>query len=388
MTTTTPNPDGRRLWRNGIFTVGALTVIAVFVLTIGSKNKLFARKSAFTTRVPSASGLKEGDSVMFLGVRVGVIDKLEITGPDSVVLHYKVDTSASKQFTGASRATIGMLGVLGDKLIEITPGTGVREPLQGDTEIPYDAGASLSEIATGAQDLVTQLQNLTKRLGNLMGMIEKGQGTLPRLLNDPVYSKQVLGDLQGDLHGMHELLNQLNAGQGTLGRLINDPKFAEQLLGHLESAARNINEMTQKMEHGPGALHTLAADADFDKEMRALVRDLHSATSALNGRGGLIGRLLNDKAYGDEFTRHLASSASHLDSILAKIDRGEGTVGALINDPSVYKDLKDLSAGLNRSTIGKAAIRHYVKKGHERQSTAPASAPDPEPDSAPAPPGR
>ena len=80
MTTTTPNPDGRRLWRNGIFTVGALVVIAVFVLTIGSKNQLLARKSAFTTRVPSASGLKEGDSVMFLGVRVGVIDKLEITG--------------------------------------------------------------------------------------------------------------------------------------------------------------------------------------------------------------------------------------------------------------------------------------------------------------------
>ena len=390
MTTTTTNPEGRRLWRNGIFTAGALTVMAIFVLTIGSKNQLLTHKSAFTTRVPSASGLKVGDSVMFLGVRVGVIEKLEITGPDSVLLHYKVDSSAAKQFTGASRATIGMLGVLGDKLIEITPGTGKREPLEGDTEIPYDAGASLTEIATGAQDLVTQLQNLTKRLGNLMEVLEKGQGTLPRLLNDPVYGKQVLGDLQGDLHGLHELLGQLNAGQGTLGRLISDPQFAERLLGHLDGAARNLEAVTQKMEHGPGALHTLAADADFDKEMRALVHDLHAATQALNGRGGLIGRLLNDKAYGDEFARHLASSASHLDSILGKIDRGEGTVGALINDPSVYKDLKDLSAGLNHSAIGKAAVRHYEKKGHERLSSAPASAADsaPEPDAASAPPGR
>lgn len=380
---TTPNPDARRLWRNGIFTVGALTVIAIFVLAIGSKNQLLARKSAFTTRVPSASGLKEGDSVMFLGVRVGVIEKLEITGPDSVVLHYKVDSTAAKQFTTASRATIGMLGVLGDKLIEITPGTGKRAPLEGDTEILYDASATFENIASGAQDLVSNLQQLSNRLGKLMEMLEKGQGTIPRLFNDPVYSKQVLGDLQGDLRGMHDLLNQLNAGQGTLGRLLNDPQFAERLLGHIEGAARNLEGLTQKIERGPGALHTLTADGEFDKEMRALVHDLRSATAALNGRGGLIGRLLNDKAYGDEFARHLASSATHLDSILGKIDRGEGTLGALINDPSVYRDMKDLSAGLNRSALGKAAVRHYQRKGHERNQSSPGSAPASAPASAP-----
>ena len=57
MTTTPTNPEGRRLWRNGIFTAGALTVMAIFVLTIGSKNQLLSHKSAFTTRVPSASAL-------------------------------------------------------------------------------------------------------------------------------------------------------------------------------------------------------------------------------------------------------------------------------------------------------------------------------------------
>jgi phospholipid/cholesterol/gamma-HCH transport system substrate-binding protein len=385
----TKTSDAQRAWRNGLFTAAALTVFAIFVLTIGSKNQLLSRKSAFTTRVPSASGLKEGDSVMFLGVRVGVIERLEITGPDSVLLHYKVEASAAKQFTTASRATIGMLGVLGDKLIEITAGKGPRAPLEGDTEIPFDAIDPFSQFVPGAGDLVTDLQQLTARLGKLLEMLEKGQGTLPRLINDPVYGKQVLGDLQGDLHGMRELLNQLNSGQGTIGRLVRDPQFADRLLGHIEGTARNLDNLSQKLEHGPGALHTLSADADFDKELRALVHDLRTATASLGGRDGLLGRLLNDKAYGDELARHLASSAAHLDSILGKIDRGEGTIGGLVNDPAVYNDLKDMSAGLNHSFAGKVAVRHYQKKGHDLRPSAPAvstsSVPASAPESAPAP---
>ena len=55
--------------------------------------------------------------------------------------------------------------------------------------------------------------------------------------------------------------------------------------------------------------------------------------------------------------------SSSLSSILGKIDRGEGTLGGLVNDPSVYQSLQDIVAGLQKSRTGKMLMRHYGKKG-------------------------
>lgn len=72
----------------------------------------------------------------------------------------------------------------------------------------------------------------------------------------------------------------------------------------------------------------------------------------------------------DKFNRsfnsdHFQSSIQHINSILEKIDRGTGTIGALINDPGVYDDAKSLLAGANRSRVVRNLVRQTVKDGEE-----------------------
>lgn len=66
--------------------------------------------------------------------------------------------------------------------------------------------------------------------------------------------------------------------------------------------------------------------------------------------------------------RSLGDSVKHLDSILAKIDRGEGTLGALVNDPTLFEDVKDLMGGAKRSSILKYFIREFVDEGKESRT--------------------
>ena len=61
----------------------------------------------------------------------------------------------------------------------------------------------------------------------------------------------------------------------------------------------------------------------------------------------------------------LKKSLDHIESILAKIDSGEGTLGGLINDPTVHEDIKELLGGAKRSTVLKYLIRQAVKGGEE-----------------------
>ena len=93
----------------------------------------------------------------------------------------------------------------------------------------------------------------------------------------------------------------------------------------------------------------------------------------------MAGRLLKDDESARILIQNLEKTTRHLESITSKMDRGEGTVGALINDPEVYQGLRDVVAGINKSRVGKGVIHHYQKKGiEERDETSPQTEPAPD----------
>ncbi len=55
------------------------------------------------------------------------------------------------------------------------------------------------------------------------------------------------------------------------------------------------------------------------------------------------------------------SAINHLDSILEKVDHGQGTLGAFINDPALYDDAKALVGQVNRNRIVRNLIRQTIK---------------------------
>jgi hypothetical protein len=57
-------------------------------------------------------------------------------------------------------------------------------------------------------------------------------------------------------------------------------------------------------------------------------------------------------------------------SITGKIDRGEGSVGAFVNDPAVYDGLRDVVTGLQDSRFLKWMVRRYGRKGAEARLKA------------------
>ncbi|OFZ78292.1 MAG: hypothetical protein A2583_02465 [Bdellovibrionales bacterium RIFOXYD1_FULL_53_11] len=61
----------------------------------------------------------------------------------------------------------------------------------------------------------------------------------------------------------------------------------------------------------------------------------------------------------------LKSAMNHLNSIFEKINNGTGTIGALVNDPSLYYDAKALLGGANRNRIVRNLVRKTIKESDE-----------------------
>ncbi len=64
------------------------------------------------------------------------------------------------------------------------------------------------------------------------------------------------------------------------------------------------------------------------------------------------------------------SAINHLNSILEKIDQGQGSVGAMINDPALYDDAKALVGQVNRNRIMRNLIRQTIKDNKEKAEKA------------------
>jgi phospholipid/cholesterol/gamma-HCH transport system substrate-binding protein len=120
----------------------------------------------------------------------------------------------------------------------------------------------------------------------------------------------------------------------------------DELLVTLNSMAKTIDKL----------LKTLDRDKRTDRildGMAATSKNLSEATAKLN----------------QELTQiELKSTIRNLNEILKKINHGQGTLGALINDPALYDDAKALVGGANRSRIVRNLVRRTIKEGEEAYS--------------------
>jgi phospholipid/cholesterol/gamma-HCH transport system substrate-binding protein len=72
---------------------------------------------------------------------------------------------------------------------------------------------------------------------------------------------------------------------------------------------------------------------------------------------GILHTLIYEPPQEQDLVMEALAAGANLNSILQKIDRGEGTLGLLVNDPTLYDDLKLLVGGAQRSLLVRSLIR-------------------------------
>src|SRR5262249_34914231 len=106
---------------------------------------------------------------------------------------------------------------------------------------------------------------------------------------------------------------------------------------------------------------------DFDAlvhNLNVLSANLASITTDIRRERGMLHELI----YGTSGVK-LSAATDNLKEILRKINDGEGSLGALINDPTVYEDVKSLLGGAKRSNILKYFMRSFINEGASASAT-------------------
>lgn len=149
-----------------------------------------------------------------------------------------------------------------------------------------------------------------------------------------------------------------------LGKQIN----AEEVIDQASAAVANLSRSLERF-------HSFAEGLPGTEEVQHLSSDIRqSATSLrqvlvnLNQKEGAVA-VLSKPETGQRISRvlvQLDSMSSSLASTSKKIDDGSGTLGQLVNDPSLYESVQGVFGKTGKQQITRATLRRVVNLENER----------------------
>ena len=375
--------DSRTRSRVGVIVFASLLLFVVMVVIVGGKTGFFLARSSYFARFPNSQGLMGGNQVRLAGVTVGAVQEVEVPkrpGEDLTV-HFDIERRYRHLVRTDSRVEIRTIGLLGDKYLEVTPGSDDKPLLEAGSQVTSVHGSELDKILAGSGDLVDNVTAVAKSLKTILGRVEKGEGFVGELTSATPQGKELSRSLRQTIASTNALLEDVRAGKGLVGRLVADEQLAARVTAELEGAVASLRKILGAVEKGAGdgegLVPALLGDPEGKRKFFAMVDSLQAAADGLSGFSkdlssgeGLLPRLVRDEDFARELMKDLTRISGSLARVAEKIDGGEGTAGKLVNDPAVYDAIDDILVGVDESKPLRWLVRNRQRSGIETRYEA------------------
>lgn len=358
--------------RVGLFVSMALVIIATLAFVVGAQQNLFTRKTEFLAYFDTVDGLRPGNVVTVAGVNVGSVSSVEFAPDGRIEVRFSVVDDAAALIRGrrtapgefeqgSSEVSIGSKGMLGDKLLAITVGTRSLPLWDPEQALPSSTSGDLMSAASTAMAEV------------------RGTAENLRLATDPFRDQVFSRDVARVAANVARITDMMADGHGAVQHLLTDEGTAAELdatLGNLRATSdefartsRSIRRIAEEIERGDGSVHALI----YGDEGRIALENIGRATGEVatlletvrTGEG-----TAHDVIYGnagEELIANLTRASDDIAAITADVRAGRGTIGGLLQDPSIYEDIKRLVGDLERNEILRALVRYSVRRDEARR---------------------
>ncbi len=324
--------------------VGALILVAVsllvgFVLLLGT----FTVGPRITLHLEFADSgsMLRGAPVKIAGVRAGRVESVDFLAgraarksaprrpdepPINVSVRISVDTRMAEAVRQDSEFVITTQGVLGEKYLEIVPGTAAAPPWADGAFVRgsdpprldllfsrVDGIMSQVEAALGGADLnIGELvRNLTRLTHNLDDYVERNRERLDRITENLAGSsddlRAVLGAMRravGDGEALGAIVADVRRTSGVVAREA-DPlvRSLKQTLGRADDALAAVQDLLAR--NGPSLDQALADLPQLTGQARGITRDVGALLADLGAGKGTVGQLLTDQELYDDLKEML-----------------------------------------------------------------------------------
>lgn len=272
--------------------------VAVIVGIIGYRfmldTPLFRQSMQYYTIVERVDGIGTGSFVYTRGINVGSVQRMELLPNDSVMVHFSANVDG-----GIPVGTIVYIRSVDllEKAMVLEKGISTeRIPQGGFVQGVFDEGV-MGHLRDLSEDAGSNVLESTERLNRILGEVDRVM-------------------IEGGSEDLQNILDNLDATTAQVNLVLaRSSRDIESSIAHLNNIMANVDSLS----------------AGQKDRIDTLITNLESVSGEL-----------------DSMTKELNSFSIELNSVMRKINEGEGSLGKLVNDPSLYNNLDSLSYQLNR----------------------------------------
>lgn len=253
-----------------------LFLVAIFV--IGGKENLFTPTFTIKSEFESVSGLKTGGQVRLNGISVGKVDGVDILASNKVLVTMTIESSVKEYIKKDSRVTIGSDGLVGNKIVEISPGAPGSPSVEDNEMLLSEKPVEVSDIMESLKKSSDNASDITKDLADISDKVNNGQGTLGQLVNNDTLYKNA----DFTLRSFSSSSGKLNEIFVKVDQMVNNVSGnVENTSVQLDRISRDISEIIRKMNSSESVVGTLLTDTVFANNIKAVMLNANNTTANL-----------------------------------------------------------------------------------------------------------
>ncbi|MCX5818898.1 MAG: MlaD family protein [Deltaproteobacteria bacterium] len=300
----------------GLFVLVGLIILGYMSFQVGKHT--LGLKQGYTLEVvfDNAAGLDRDASVQIAGVEVGRVEAISLKDGKALV---RLRITSGVKLEKDAIASIKTHGILGEKYVELHPGT------HGE-----------AYLAAGEQISRTERQADIDKLLNQLGMIADDVRGVTSSLN------RVLAGQAGEEAITSILTNTKDLTRNLNHVIVSNEEALRAALENTRQLTGNLNRVVTRNDEKVGQVMDTLKIAS--REMEKTFAALSEITEGVNRGEGTLGQLVKDKTTSEKLNKTLAS----LEEVTAKINEGRGSIGKLVNDEETVRNLNEGLTGLNR----------------------------------------
>ncbi|MBO5962213.1 MAG: MCE family protein [Alistipes sp.] len=244
---------------------------------------VLGRSRNYTAHYESVNGLQDAAAVVISGVKVGQVTGVEVNLEKGGV-DVVLSISSDFDIPTDSKAMMFSAGLMGGKSIEIKMGESKEYLKSGDA---IETGVTLDMFDT----LANELGDIKERVATLLDNLNQTISGVDSLIDD-------------NSKNLTKTIASLNAVMADLKK--------SNIIGNIDGFCATLNENGAKLD--------------------SIITDINSVTKALNEQ---------------ESGKKLAEAINEVNTLLAKVNSGSGSIGNLVSDEKLYKELAQASQNLS-----------------------------------------
>jgi phospholipid/cholesterol/gamma-HCH transport system substrate-binding protein len=273
----------------GIFIVVCLTLVAGLVWKFGKYEPLTRNSYQITVVFSDVGGIVKDASVLYGGIDVGKVSDITLDQQGLLKVNVKLDIYNTVKIRQDAKFVINQSGLLGDRYIDVLP--------QGATEDFLKPGDTVN--GSTSVDLTEAIHSVVDVLHQAAGTIERVDKAIQRI-DETVLSQRSLNHIDS------ALVNIDTVSSNAVGLTVSLREVVDQNRGKLDTTLTRLSDAADNLKR---------ASSNVDQVVTSNQDDIHTAV------------------------KNLAESTARLNDMLARLEKGQGTMGKLLVDPTLHDEI-------------------------------------------------